>query len=112
MARPTRSAAGDFLRALLRPWAGRLGASIILLIVLVALLVDVMQAFPGFLLALAIIAMLGPSLPNAMIAVGVGEAPGYARLVRGSVLAIKQQDYVMAARVLGASNLQIMRAAI
>lgn len=75
-------------------------------------LVDVLQAFPGFLLALAIVAMLGPSLPNAMIAVGVGEAPGYARLVRGSVLSIKSQDYVLAARVLGASNVQIMRNAV
>jgi peptide/nickel transport system permease protein len=74
--------------------------------------VDVMQAFPGFLLALAIVAMLGPSLPNAMIAIGVGEAPGYARLVRGSVLSIKNQDYVLAARVLGASNPQIMRTAV
>lgn len=79
---------------------------------LVMRLVDIMQAFPGFLLALAIIAMLGPSLQNAMIAVGVGEAPGYARLVRGSVLAIKQQDYVMAARVLGASDHRLMRTAV
>ncbi|MBV9172910.1 MAG: ABC transporter permease [Chloroflexi bacterium] len=79
---------------------------------LVMRIVDVMQAFPGFLLALAIVAMLGPSLPNAMIAVGVGEAPGYARLVRGSVLSIKNQDYVLAARVLGASNFQIMRTAV
>jgi peptide/nickel transport system permease protein len=79
---------------------------------LVMRLVDIMQAFPGFLLALAIIAMLGPSLQNAMFAVGVGEAPGYARLVRGSVLAIKQQDYVMAARVLGASDRRIMRTAV
>jgi peptide/nickel transport system permease protein len=75
-------------------------------------LVDVMQAFPGFLLALAIIAMLGPSLTNAMIAVGVGEAPGYARVVRGTVLSIKQQEYVTAGRVLGASNLRIMRVTV
>jgi hypothetical protein len=67
-----------------------------------------MQAFPGFLLALAIVA----SLPNAMIAVGIGEAPGYARMVRGSVLSIKNQDYVLAAHVLGASNLRIMRSAV
>jgi peptide/nickel transport system permease protein len=79
---------------------------------LVMRVVDVMLAFPGFLLALAIIAMLGPSLLNAMIAVGIGEAPGYARLVRGAVLAIKQQDYVLAARVLGASNARLMRSAV
>jgi peptide/nickel transport system permease protein len=89
--------------------AGFYGGPVDLLLMRV---VDVMQAFPGFLLALAIVAMLGPSLPNAMIAVGVGEAPGYARLVRGSVLSIKQQDYVLAARVLGASNRRIMRVAV
>jgi len=76
---------------------------------LVMRLIDIMQAFPGFLLALAIIAMLGPSLMNAMIAVGIGESPGFARLVRGSVLAVKGQDYVMAARVVGAPNGHIMR---
>lgn len=72
--------------------------------------VDIMLAFPGFLLALAVIAMLGPSLRNAMIAVGIGSSTGFARLVRGSVLTIKEQDYVMAARVLGAPNRRIMRA--
>lgn len=76
---------------------------------LVMRLIDIMLAFPGFLLALAVIAMLGPSLTNAMIAVGIGEAPGFARLVRGSVLSVKEQDYVLAARVIGASNPHIMR---
>jgi peptide/nickel transport system permease protein len=70
--------------------------------------IDIMLAFPGFLLALAIIAMLGPSLTNAMIAVGIGETPGFARLVRGSVLSVKAQDYVLAQRVLGATNRRIM----
>lgn len=72
-------------------------------------LVDIMLAFPGFLLALAIIAMLGPSLRNALLAVGIGESTGFARLVRGSVLSIREQDYVLAAKVTGASNLRIMR---
>ena len=76
---------------------------------LIMRLIDILLAFPGFLLALAIIAMLGPSLINAMIAVGIGSAPGFARLLRGSVLSVKQQDYVMAARVVGASNGHIMR---
>ena len=71
--------------------------------------VDILLAFPGFLLALAIMAMLGPGLIKAMIAVGIGSAPGFARLVRGSVLSAKQQDYVMAARVIGASDGHIMR---
>ncbi|HET7035432.1 MAG TPA: nickel transporter permease, partial [Thermomicrobiaceae bacterium] len=72
-------------------------------------IVDIMLAFPGFLLALAIIAMLGPSLRNAMIAVGIGSSTGFARLVRGSVLSIKENDYVMAAHVIGAPNARIMR---
>jgi peptide/nickel transport system permease protein len=89
--------------------AGFYGGALDLLLMRV---IDVLQAFPGFLLALAVIAVLGPSLPNAMIAVGVGEAPGYARLVRGSVLSIRQQEFVVAARVLGASNVRIMRSAV
>jgi peptide/nickel transport system permease protein len=71
--------------------------------------VDILLAFPGFLLALAIIAMLGPSLTNAMIAIGIGSSPGFARLIRGVVLSIRETDYVMAARVAGASNFRIMR---
>jgi peptide/nickel transport system permease protein len=76
---------------------------------LIMRVVDVLLAFPGFLLALAIIAMLGPSLRNAMFAVGIGSSTGFARLVRGSVLSIRETDYVMAARVVGAPARQIMR---
>jgi peptide/nickel transport system permease protein len=76
---------------------------------LIMRVVDILLAFPGFLLALAIIAMLGPSLRNAMIAVGIGSSTGFARLVRGSVLSIRETDYVMAARVVGANGSQIMR---
>ena len=79
---------------------------------LVMRLIDIMLAFPGFLLALAIVASLGPSLTNAMIAVGIGQVPGFARLVRGSVLSVKQQDYVTAGRVLGASNRRLMVTAV
>lgn len=76
---------------------------------LIMRVVDILLAFPGFLLALAIIAMLGPSLRNAMFAVGIGSSTGFARLVRGSVLSIRETDYVMAARVVGAPARQIMR---
>jgi len=62
---------------------------------------DVMLAFPGILLALAIVSVLGPSLRNLMIAVGISGIPYYARLVRGSVLVAKEQLYVEAARVVG-----------
>lgn len=63
--------------------------------------VDVMLAFPGILLALGIVSVLGPSLRNLMIAVGISGIPVYARLVRGSVLVAKEQLYVDAARVTG-----------
>jgi peptide/nickel transport system permease protein len=63
--------------------------------------IDVMLAFPGILLALGIVSVLGPSLRNLMIAVGISGIPLYARLVRGSVLVAKEQLYVDAARVTG-----------
>ncbi len=64
-------------------------------------IIDVMLAFPGILLALAIVSVLGPNLRNLMIAVGISQIPLYARLVRGSVLVAKEQLYVEAARVVG-----------
>ncbi len=63
--------------------------------------IDVMLAFPGILLALTIVSVLGPNLRNLMIAVGISGIPFYARLVRGSVLVAKEQLYVEAARVVG-----------
>ena len=64
--------------------------------------VDVLLAFPGILLALAIIAVLGPGLTNTMIAVGIAATPSFARVVRGSTLEIREKTYVEAARALGA----------
>lgn len=63
--------------------------------------IDVMLAFPGILLALVIVSMLGPSLINLMIAVGVSAIPVYARLTRGSVLSAKEELYVDAAHSVG-----------
>src|SRR6266516_2024045 len=63
---------------------------------LVMRLTDVMLAFPGILLALVIIAVLGRNLTSAMIAVGVSAMPGYIRVVRGSVLSVRENDYVIA----------------
>jgi peptide/nickel transport system permease protein len=71
--------------------------------------VDVAQAFPYILLALAIVASLGPSLRNALIAIGLAYTPGWVRIVRGSVLAIKNNDYVLAAHAVGARPSGIMR---
>jgi ABC-type dipeptide/oligopeptide/nickel transport system permease subunit len=71
-------------------------------------LMDIMLAFPAILLMISIIGALGPSLQTVLIAVGIALIPGYARLVRGSVLAAREQEYVLAARVLGVRNGAIM----
>jgi peptide/nickel transport system permease protein len=64
-------------------------------------LVDLLLAFPGILLALAIIATLGGSLVNLMIAVGIAAIPDYVRITRGTVLSLMEQEFVLAARVVG-----------
>jgi peptide/nickel transport system permease protein len=71
-------------------------------------LVDVMLAFPGILLALVIIAILGPDLKSAMIAIGISGMPVFIRVVRGSVLSLRGQEYVEAARVIGANDTRII----
>jgi peptide/nickel transport system permease protein len=71
--------------------------------------VDLLLAFPGILLALAIIAILVGSLTNLMIAVGVGSIPEYVRITRGTVLSLKQREFVLAARVIGCRGPTIMR---
>ncbi len=70
--------------------------------------IDIMLAFPYILLALAIVATLGPNLRNAMIAIGISSVPGWARLVRGNVLSVKRNDFVTAARALGATDGRVM----
>jgi peptide/nickel transport system permease protein len=70
--------------------------------------VDAMLAFPGLLLALTVIAALGPGLGNVMLAVGISSVPLYARLVRGSCLGIRLIEYVQAAKALGSSDLRVM----
>jgi peptide/nickel transport system permease protein len=69
---------------------------------------DGMYAFPSLLLVLAIASALGPSISNTMIAIGVVSAPGYARLLRGQVLSLRELDYVTAASALGAGHARIM----
>lgn len=70
--------------------------------------VDALLAFPSILLALVVIAALGASIQNMMIAVGIATLPDYARLVRGTVLSIKSQPYVEAARLVGNGHVRIM----
>jgi ABC-type dipeptide/oligopeptide/nickel transport system permease subunit len=69
---------------------------------------DVILGFPSLLLAIAIVAVLGPGLRNALIAIAIVTLPGYARVMRAQVLAIKESDYVAASRALGASPMQIL----
>jgi peptide/nickel transport system permease protein len=71
--------------------------------------VDAIQAFPNLVLALAITAALGPNVGNAMMAIGFVATPGIARLTRGQTLSVREREFVAAARVCGASPLQIMR---
>ncbi len=75
---------------------------------LVMRLMDVMLGFPYILLILAIVAILGPSLENAMVAIGVASIPSFARLARSAILVVKEQDFVTAERALGSSHLRIM----
>jgi peptide/nickel transport system permease protein len=71
--------------------------------------IDLLLAFPNVLLALAIIAILGPSIFNLMIAVGISATPSYARLVRGTVLSAKENVYVEAAIAVGCDDGLILR---
>ncbi len=71
-------------------------------------MIDLMLAFPGILLALVIVTILGPGLNNVMLAVGIYGIPSYARVVRGSVLVVRQQPFVEAARALGSPALRLM----
>jgi len=69
---------------------------------------DVLMAFPGLLLAIAIVAVLGPGLLNALLAIAIIEIPIYARVVRASVLSVKELDYVAASRALGATKMRLL----
>ena len=75
---------------------------------LIMRVMDVLLAFPGLLLAIAIVAVIGPGLENVIIAVGVFSVPEFARVVRGSILATKHQEFVVAAQVVGARDSRIM----
>lgn len=70
--------------------------------------IDALLALPGILLALVVIAALGPSLTNVMIAVGISTVPEYARLARSSVLSVREMPYIEAAKVLGGGNMRVI----
>lgn len=76
--------------------------------VLVGWITDILLAFPSTLLAIAIVAVVGPSLTNAMIAISITQIPVYIRLARSVVLSARELDYVQAANALGAPNRRIL----
>lgn len=71
-------------------------------------IMDVILGFPSLLLAIAIVAVLGPGLQNALIAIAIVSIPAYARVTRAQVLSIKESDYATASRALGASPWQVL----
>ncbi len=75
---------------------------------LIMRVMDIMLAIPGILLAVAVVAVLGPGMYNVMIGVGVGAIPEFARLTRSVTLGIREQDFVQAAESMGASDLRIL----
>lgn len=98
-------ALGLFLGAPLGAISGYYGGKIDLI---TQRFIDILMAFPGMLLAIMVVSVLGVGLWNAMIAIGIVSIPTYTRLVRGSVLAIREQEYVQAARALGTSDVRII----
>jgi peptide/nickel transport system permease protein len=75
---------------------------------LIMRMMDVLLAFPALILAIAIVTMLGPGLINALIAISIVTIPAYARVIRSSVLTVKEQDYVLAGRSVGVPQMRIL----
>lgn len=96
------SAAVGSLLGLVAGYYGRLVDTII------SRIFDIMLAFPSILLAIAVVAVLGPSLRNALIAIAIINIPNFGRLVRSRVLSVKQEEYVMAARAVGMKDSRII----
>jgi peptide/nickel transport system permease protein len=71
-------------------------------------IMDVLLAFPSLLLAIAIVTVLGPGLINALLAIGIVSIPAYARVVRSSVISVREMDFVSATRALGGNSFEIL----
>ncbi len=96
---------GTFLGSLAGYYKGKLDS-------IIMRVMDIILAFPYLLLAIVVVAYLGPSLQNSMMAIGITYIPRFARIVRGSVLEECEKDYVTAARAIGARDLRIIFLAI
>jgi len=75
---------------------------------LIMRLMDILLAFPGIFLAISIIAVLGPGLTNLMLAAGIYSIPQFARIVRGSVISLKEKEFIEAARAVGENDFNIL----
>ena len=98
-------AISSIIGVLLGLFAGYVGGRIDLVVVW---LMDILQAFPGILLAIAIVATLGPSLTNALIAISITQIPSYVRITRSVVLGLRGSEYVQAAKALGSGGPRIV----
>ncbi|BBN99638.1 ABC transporter permease [Sporolactobacillus terrae] len=76
--------------------------------VVISRLFDILLAFPSILLSIAIVAILGPSLNNALVAIAIVNVPVFGRLVRSRVLTVKEEEYVVAARSIGMGDMRII----
>lgn len=95
------AAVGTLMGAIAGYWGGAVDETI-------SRVIDVLMAFPGLLLAIALVAVLGPSLTNVVMALSLIGWVGYARLVRGQVLQAREFEYVLAARALGATVSRVL----
>ncbi len=75
---------------------------------LISRIFDIMLAFPSILLAIAVVAILGPSLQNALIAIAIINIPNFGRLIRSRVLSVKEEEYIVAAKALGMKDSRIL----
>ncbi len=75
---------------------------------LISRVFDIMLAFPSILLAIAVVAILGPSLQNALIAIAIINIPNFGRLIRSRVLSVKEEEYILAAKALGMKDSRIL----
>jgi len=96
---------GSLIGVFLGSIAGYFGGAADLIVMRIC---DILLAFPGILLAIALVAMLGPSLNNVIIALAIINWVGYARLVRGQVLKVREMEYVTAAKALGARSPRVI----
>jgi len=96
---------GTFVGVMLGVFAGYFGGTVDTLI---SRFLDILLAFPGLLLAIAVVAVLGNGMQNTVIAISIFSIPTVARMVRGEVISLRQNEYIAASRVMGESNVRVI----